>query len=252
MGAFSALPLGRRPVRSRCLAVYRADARAVQALLPEALRPRLVGGYAIGAACYTRLGAPALFRRRASAAGGSQHLCYRFAVEREDGQAATWVARRETSSWLEARCGAKLLGGEYARTTFEVEEDAFALEIRVADERGEAFYLRGETAPAARGSLFATPQALEAFLGESRGVRPYDVFAPEADELDLGEHFAPEPLCVFETRAAFFRAAPFEPGKVELDSAWRIVSRRTQPVVERRKVFRVLPGPSSSPALPTA
>lgn len=252
MGAFSALPLGRRPVHARCLVVYRADPRAVLPILPGSLRPRLFAGHAIAAACYTRLGAPALFRRRrAPAPGGSEHLAYRIAVELEDGRAATWIARRETSSWLEARCGARLCGGEYARSTFQLREDAFALELSVSGAHGESFYLRGEVAAEARGSLFPSPQALEAFLGEARGVRPYDVFAPEADELDLAEHFAPEPLCVFEARADYFRSAPFAPGTIELDSAWRIVSRRTVPVVERRRVFRELPGTSSSPALPT-
>ena len=257
MGAFPALLLGRRPVRCRCLVVYRVDPRAVERLLPEKLRVRSMLGRAIVTACYTRLGTPALFarqslfRRREGAGAGSDHLAYRFAVEREDGSAATWIARRETSSWLEARCGAKLLGGEYGRSAFQVKEDAFGIELAVGSERGETFYLRAETAPATNGSLFPSAQALEAFLGADQPVRPYDVFAPEADELDLAEHFAPTPLAVFEARAAFLSAEPFAPGAAELDSAWRIVSRRMTPVPSLRPAFRVLPDPGSSPAMPT-
>jgi hypothetical protein len=211
-----------------------------------------VQGFAIGAACYTRLGAQRLFRRSEGHAGGSDHLSYRFAAQREDGVEATWIARRETSSWLEARCGSKLLRREVGRSSFRLKEDAFALELAVEGERGEEFYLRGEAAGAAPNALFASAQALESFLGEDRLVRPHDLFAPEADELDLAGQFAPEPLAVFEARSAFFAAGPFARQRAELDSAWRLVTRRLVGVVQRRPAFRVLPDSGSSvPALPS-
>jgi len=253
MGAFPALPLGRRPVLSRILVVYRLDPElASRALLPEGLEPRIAHGHAIVAACYTRLGASRLFRRRdAEPAGGSDHLAYRVAVRQENGAEATWIARRETSSWLEARCGAKFSRGEYGRSAFRMLEDAFAVELTVEGEHGEEFYLRGETAPACARSLFACGQALEDFLGEDRPVRPYDVFAPEADELDLAQHFAPEPLSVFEARSAFLSGGALASGAV-LDSAWRIVSRRLATSPGRRPAFQLMPEPRSSPsALPT-
>ena len=248
MGGFPALPLGRRPVRTRLLAVYRFDPALTAGLLPADLAPRLLQGYAVGVACYTRLGAVRLFPGRE---GGSDHLAYRFAVRTEDGHEATWIARRETSSWLEARCGSKFLRGEYGRSAFRVKEDAFAIELAVEGERGEEFYLRGEAAGAVSNALFANGSALESFLGDERHVRPYDVFAPEADQLDLAEHFAPEPLAVFEARSAFFAEGPFARGGIELDSAWRIVSRRLAGAA-RRRAFRVLPEPGSpAPVLPT-
>lgn len=253
MGAFPALPLGRRPILSRLLVVYRLDPElACRALLPEGHEPRLVQGHAIVAACYTRLGPKWIFRRRESEPTvGSEHLAYRIGVRRADGSEATWIARRETSSWLEARCGAKLLGREYGRSAFRIHEDAFAVELTVEGEHGEEFYLRGETAPSCARSLFAGPQALEEFLGEDRPVRPYDVFAPEADELDLARHFAPEPLAVFEARSAFLSGGALANGAV-LDSAWRIVTRRLALDSGRRPAFRLIPEPRSSPsALPT-
>lgn len=249
MAAFPALTLGRRPVQSRLLVVYRLEAGLVSELLPSGLVPRLVQSYAVGAVCYTRLGRTPFFARRTS---GSDHLAYRFAVRRDDGVEGTWIARRETSSWLEARCGSKLLRGEYGRSAFRVKEDAFAIELAVEGERGEEFYLRGEAAGASANALFATPQALEGFLGCDRLLKPYDVFAPEADELDLAAHFAPEPLAVFEARSAFFGEAPFTPGASELDSAWRIVTRRLVGAPARRANFRVLPEPgASAQAFPT-
>jgi hypothetical protein len=247
MGAFPALPLGRRPIRCRLLAVYRLDPGQVQELLPAGLAPRLLHGRAIGTACYTRLGGGTFFRGRT---GGSDHLAYRFAVQREDGVEAAWIARRETSSWLEARCGSKLLRGEYGRSAFRVKEDAFTIELAVEGERGEEFYLRGEATGAAPNSLFGSAQGLEGFLGGDRLVRPYDVFAPEADELDLAEHFAPEPLAVFEARSAFFSEGPFAGGAAEIDSAWRIVTRRLAGAAERRATFRVLPQGGTAPVMP--
>ncbi len=249
MGAFPAIPLGRRPVRCRLLVVYRFDPALAAGFFPANLAPRLIQGHAIGAACYTRLGAARLFPGRAR---GSDHLAYRFAVRREDGTEATWIARRETSSWLEARCGSKFLRGEYGRSAFRRKEDAFAIELAVEGERGEEFYLRGEAAGGPGNALFENGPALASFLGENRPVRPYDVFAPEADELDLAQHFAPEPLAVFEARSAFFSEAPFARGSVELDSAWRIVSRRLEGAPARRAPFRVLPDSgAAASALPT-
>jgi hypothetical protein len=252
MGAFPALPLGRRPIRCRCLVVYRLSPGAVRELLPPGLQPRTLQGFAIGTACFTRLGPAPLFRLHERRGGGSDHLSYRIAVQRENGSEATWIARRETSSWLEARCGSKLRRGDYGRSSFRVKEDAFAIELEVEGEHGEAFYLRGEAAGAVPNALFASSQALESFLGEERLIQPYDLFAPEADELDLAEHFAPEPLAVFEARAGFFAEGPFARERAELDSAWRIVNRRLVGVAERRPSFRVLPDSGSSiPALPT-
>jgi hypothetical protein len=218
---------------------------------PQGLEPRLPQGFAIAAACYTRPGpSPLPPERAARRRHGSPS--YRFAVRREDGADATWIARRATSSWLEAHCGSRFLRGEYGRSTFRRKEDAFAIELSVEGERGEEFYLRGETAGAVQGSLFCSPQALESFLSEDRAVRPYDLFAPEADELDLADHFAPEPLAVFEARSSFFAEGPFARESAELDSAWRIVNRRLVGLTQRRPVFRVLPDSGTSiPALPS-
>jgi len=252
MGAFTALPLGRRPIRSRILVLYRMPPRILEPILPRGLHPRLLSGLAIASACYTRLGAPRLLRGRAA---DSEHLAYRFAVQREEKEGwrdSTWIARRETSSWLEARCGAKLLRGVYGRAAFQVQEDVFSVELSVRGERGEEFYLRGEAAGAVANSLFPSAQSLQEFLGDEGPVKPYDVFAPEADTLDAEQNFAPEPLTVFEARSAYFSDAErFPSGAVELDSAWRLVSRRLA-VVPERTLFRprLEPG-ASSPALPS-
>jgi hypothetical protein len=228
-------------VRSRVLAIYRLEPDWLEALLPSGLEPRLNQGYAIGAVCYTRLGAPRLFRSRTRA---SDHLAYRFAVTDAKGNDATWVARRETSSWFEATCGARLLRGEYGRSSFQVTEDAQGIELAVQGEHGVDFYLRGENSGAGSGSLFSCAQDLDEFLGTRCAVRPHDLLAPEADALELTRHVTSEPLVVFESRSPFLDAG-------QLDSAWRIVRHKLALQPRRRQSFRVLPGQGSSvPALP--
>ena len=236
MASFGPLPLGRRRIQARVLVLYRVRPERLAALLPTGLAPRLLRGCAVAAACYTRL-EPVLPGTRAQ---GSEHLAYRFAAARPDGTAAGFVARRATSSWLEARCS-RLLRGTQGRASFACSADPFALELCVRGTEGEEFYLRGESAPAPSDALFAHPQALIEFLGAEEDVRPHDLFAPEADQLDLADGFAPEPLCAFETRSRFLSSAPFAPSEVEFDSAWRLVTRRLARSPARRASFRVLP-----------
>jgi len=252
MGGFRSLALGHRPIRCRILAVYHADPGVVLPLLPKGCEPRLSAGRAVAVACYTRLGGARLLRGRTV---GTDHLAYRIAIERperSDRREGTWIVRRETSSWLEARCGAKLLRGEYGRATFRLCESPFGIELSVEGEEasGESFYLRAEASGMPRGSLFPTAAALEEFLGHQGDVRPLDVFAPEADWIDPGESFVPEPLAVFEERSSFFGdARVFPPRSVVLDSAWRLVTRRLALAEEpSRRVRMVLAPGQSSPA----
>ena len=111
MGAFSALPLGRRPIKCRFLVVYRLDPRALAELLPAALEPRLIQGYAIATACYTRLGATPLFRGRDA---GSDHLSYRFAVQRPDvGRRDHEAPRRRAHGVEQGGQRARAAGGDF-------------------------------------------------------------------------------------------------------------------------------------------
>jgi hypothetical protein len=255
MGAFPSLKIGRRPIRCRVLVLYRVDPSVLQRMLPAGTRPRTVQGSAVGEACYTRLGPSRFLRGRLSSP--SDHLTYRFGLEREGKGgpvAVTWVVRRETSSWLEARCGEKLLRGEYGRSEFRVREDQFGLELAVTSARGEEFRLRAEAPGKLGESLFPSPQALESYFAEHGEIEPSDVFAPEADDLDLERCFAPEPLSVFEARSLFFDDRSVFAGSAVLDSAWRVVEKRTDLVPERsaaRLKGMLAPG-TSSPALPTA
>jgi hypothetical protein len=234
MGVLNPLRIGPRPVRTRVLVLYRADPAALEPLLPKGMQPRLWRGCGIVGLCYTRLGALGgrFWPQRLGAS--SDHLAYRIAVdleERSGVQAGTWVPLRETSSWLRARYGGKLQRGDYRRAEFQVELDPFGLRLLVTSGDHEDLYLRAEVAPDQHGSIFATPRSAEEFLVATRGVRPVDVIAPEADDIELAlGSSAPEPLRVFELRSDYL-ADPtvFPPGALALDSAFRLVSKRFAP-----------------------
>ena len=229
---------------------YRVEPRAARTLLPAGLRPRTLQGSAVGLLCYSRLGS---LRSRFLPHQGSttDHIAVRFAVEDEAGTPrGSWVVRRETSSRLGARFGEHILRWHHGRASFEVEEDAFGCKLRVESERGEELLLRAENAPRSNGVLFPSPKSLEVYLDECGTVRPPDVFAPEADGFVSGSRWAPEPLTVLELRSSYFdEDRLIEHPNVTLDSAWRLVERRTNPLAVRVLGRKLTPRPDAS-ALP--
>lgn len=243
------LPFARKPVRSRILVLFSVDPAVLAPLLPEGTEPRLHSGCGVAALCFTRLGAPRLF----AGALASDHLALRFAVTRRARAApepATWIPWRGTSSRFEAGCGARLLRGAFLHTRFDVREDPFGIELTARAHDGEILHLRaGATQPDGRG-LFPGPEDLERFLGEQGPVEPHDPFAVEADRVEPGEGFRPEPLSVFE-----LRLEPFVLDRELLlfDSAWRLVrtSALRLPREGMRRRARPVAGGGPAESLPT-
>lgn len=238
------LYLGRRPVHGRVLVLYRVDPSVAAQSLPAGMRPHLVGGVAVGTVCYTRLGSlRSRFLPRPRQGADSDHLAYRFAVDVQDAagpHVASWVVRRETSSRLAARWNS--VG---RRSRFSLVEDAARIELRVENAEGEELYLRAQVGDRGAGSLFATARAVEAFLDECADVRPHD--ALDADRVDT-RSMAAEALAVSEVRSVYFGdERRFPRGTIELDSAWRLVARRVEPV-RARAGFGLRQG-ESSPAM---
>ncbi|MEW6073307.1 MAG: hypothetical protein AB1726_12045 [Planctomycetota bacterium] len=256
MGTLPPLRLGRRPVGCRLLLLYRLDPAAAQALLPPSCQPVLERGFAIAGLCYTRLDT-AKSRWLPRRGSPSEHLAVRLAVEfagKRRSERGTWILRRQTSSWIEARCGDKLLRREYERAEFALGEDPLDIALDVTCGGREELHLRAHAADLLPGSLFTGPRHVEEFLAATETARPPDVFAPEADELDLRAGTAAvEPLAVLEARSAFF-AAPerFPAGAAELDCSVRLVQRRLVGVREtaplRRRDAVIDPG-GTAPAL---
>ncbi len=259
MGTLSPLRLGRRPIGCRVLVLYRVDPTAAQELLPTNCRPVLVGERAIVGLCYTKLGSIRSRWLPGRLGSPSEHLAVRIPAEfngKKDHEPGTWILRRQTSSWIEARCGDKLFRGEYERATFSLEERANGMTIDVHRGEREELHLRAETSDALAGSVFANPRRLDEFLAETQAVRPHDVFAPEADDLELHTGcVTSEPLSVLELRSAFFDSHNrFPDDAAQLDSAVRLVTRRLLGVREQAKTRRrdtIIDAGGTTPALPT-
>jgi len=237
MGGFPLI--GNRPVRSRVLVLYRVDPGVAAGLLPAGMRPRLHHDQAVGLICFTRLGS---LRSRFLPTRGamSDHLDYRFAVER-DGTEKSWVLHRETSSWLGGRLGERIVRGKYVRSRFEIQEGTFELELRVESERGEELYLRAEACGTSPAKLVPTPHDLERYLMACGAAEPHDVLAPEVDRIDAQDGFAPQPLSIFELRSSFFENRQLFPsGTATVDGAWKLVNTRLERTPERASAVPAL------------
>ncbi|HXT52418.1 MAG TPA: DUF2071 domain-containing protein, partial [Thermoanaerobaculia bacterium] len=94
------IPVIRGVIERRILVNFRVDPAALAAVLPEPLRPKLVGGYGIGGICLIRLRdirprlVPKAFGIR------SDNAAHRIAVEWPGGGEGVYVPRRDTNSRL--------------------------------------------------------------------------------------------------------------------------------------------------------
>lgn len=253
MARIARIRMGRRGVACRMIALFRASQADVAALLPSGMQPHLVRGKAIASLCYTRL---ATLRSRwlpAHPGTPTDHLALRIAAERGDGL-VSFVLRRDTSSWFEARCE-KLTRANYHHSHFDLDHDRAQLRLRVSSDDGEELLLEGTAGPSsfARDSIFGSARAAEGFLRSTRRAVPSDTFAPEADRLHSRSDAAVETLEVSTLRAhRLERLCPGTPHAFELDCALRFVT--TQLLPERAPALEAArgePGPASTfqPAL---
>ena len=112
-------------VERRLLVNYRIDPAVVAPLLPAGLRPQTVNGWAVGGICAIRLGS--LRPRRLPAMFGltSEGCAHRFAVEWDGGgdlHRGVFIARRESSSVINALAGDRLFPGRHDLARFDVAE----------------------------------------------------------------------------------------------------------------------------------
>jgi hypothetical protein len=253
MGASKASRLTNRAIRSRVLVFYRVEPAVLATLLPAGVRPRIRAGCGVASLCYTRLG-PVQSRWLPRGFGSvTDHLAYRLCAWFDD-EPGSFVVRRETSSWLGARCGEKLLRNDHRRARFAVDESAFGFNLRVVHEERAELLLRTELAGTSCSTLFGTVHDLERWLEDESIVRPHDVIMPEADAvLPGGATFAPEPLSIFELRSSFFDDLRLFPrGAAVCDSAYRLTALRSQSDASRA---RARPGLAlehgASPVMPS-
>nr|MDT0665170.1 DUF2071 domain-containing protein [Micromonospora sp. DSM 115978] len=119
-------------VERRLLVNYRLEPDTVAALLPQSLRPHLVGGWAVAGICLIRLG-----RARPSWLPGafglrSENAAHRIAVE-WDGErgpvTGVYVPRRDSGSAVNVLVGGTFTAVRQHRATFEVHETEQSLHV---------------------------------------------------------------------------------------------------------------------------
>lgn len=229
-----------RTFLSRCLVYWRAEPRAVRALLPEGLEPAVQRGQSLVGVCWTRyLGIPGRFLpRRMTRAWDDLAFCA--PVERRRDRAESdhgvWVLRRATSSRLAARIAGRLLGGDCERARFDVRETPGALELEVAGAE-DALALSFAAEPGElESAVFLSPREVEQYLRRSGALEPKNPLVPGAPELtSVGGRWAVEPLRVRRVACPFFEDEQrFPHGVLALDSAFRLV--RTASVRARAPV----------------
>jgi len=234
------LPHLRRRIERRCLALYRADPAAVARHLPDGTEPTTVQGYALVAACFTRLARPEPIWLPHALSGGRDELAYVFLTS-TGGSRAAWTPFRRSSSRIRTRWPGRAAGCELRHSFFELDESAGGVELRVTSKDGEDLYLRAESAGGhdLLGSLFPSAREAEAFLDACRAdlVPGGGELADPEEAETAGGRWAVDALTVFELRCrAFDDSELFPHGTIRPDCALRWIRRlpARRPAVELR------------------
>ncbi|GGS37888.1 hypothetical protein Snoj_28770 [Streptomyces nojiriensis] len=165
-------------IERRLLVNYRVAPEAAARLLPDALRPQLVNGYAVAGICLLRLGSVRPTWAPAAVGVRSENVAHRIAVE-WDGPAGVetgvYIPRRDTASRLNAWAGGRLFPGEHGRADFEVDETPDRMRVALATRDGDTQVdVTVELSDELRGSeLFADlAEASLFFQHGSKGLSP--------------------------------------------------------------------------------
>jgi hypothetical protein len=220
------VPILRGVIDRRMLVNYRVRPEALERLLPEPFRPRLVQGFGMAGVCLIRL--KQIRPRFVPAALGisSENAAHRIAVEWDDGgqtHQGVYIPRRDTSSRLNALVGGRLFPGVHHHARFEVAEraDAYRLALR-SDDGQTRLSVRARLAPTLPpGSVFRSlREASEFFREGSVGFSP-GLSAGHFDGLELRTvDWRMEPLAVEAVESSFFDDQSIFPrGAAEFDCA---------------------------------
>src|SRR6266850_249514 len=133
------LPVIRGVIDRRILVNYRVDPHALAAILPTPFRPQVVRGFGMAGICLIRLREvrPQGFPRWLGLA--SENVAHRVAVEWDDGDqlhSGVYVARRDTSSRLNALAGGRIFPGLHHHSTFRVRESDTSFDVALDSDDG--------------------------------------------------------------------------------------------------------------------
>lgn len=213
-------------IARRVLLNYRINPDVLQRALPAPFRPKLYRDRGIGGVCMIRFKElrpqfiPSWFGMR------SENAAHRIAVEwDEDGvqREGVFIPRRDTNSWFNKTFGGRVFPGIFNRSTFEVDESAARVAVRIIRRDGgeEVAFAGCVTRKLPQSSLFPSLDEAAGFF--SLGATGYSATRQEGHYhgMDLKcLTWSIEPLDVEYARSSFFGdSTRFPAGSVELDCA---------------------------------
>jgi len=217
--------------RSRVIIQCRMHPDAIAAHLPSRMRPLVLRGSGLCFLTYRRMRvSPGLLHGPSGET--VDHLSFRVAVEFGSSvstKTGAWVMRRESSSWLESRCGGALQRGVYRQAEFHLKDEPHRMCLHAEADDALTLEFDLEACDGLKGSVFASTREAMRHLVATAGVRPRNRLVPSADRLGIENgRVEAEPMKVLSLRSAFLDdPVLFPPGSVELDSAFRLVPVRT-------------------------
>ncbi len=214
-------------IRRRILVNFRVNPEVMQRQLPQAFRPKLLGGWAVAGICLIRLEELRPSFLPFATGLSSENAAHRVAVCWTDGEGVSregvYIPRRDSNSFFNHLVGGRLFPGEHHRAVFRVHDggDDIDFEMRSAD--GEvAVDVRGRCdrgLPAS--SKFSSVEAASEFF--QKGSLGYSETA-KRDQLEgltlVTKSWSVQPLAVTHVHSSYFSDAKrFPPGSVEFDCA---------------------------------
>lgn len=133
------LPTIQGLIKRRILVNFRADAQAVQRILPVGFRPKLHNGQAVAGICLIRLEHVRPMHTPAFVGIKSENAAHRIAVEWDENgvtREGVFIPRRDTDSTLNALAGGRLFPGEHNRADFNISEDDEGIDLSMRSRDG--------------------------------------------------------------------------------------------------------------------
>ena len=220
------LPAVRGTIERRILVNYVVDPEALQNILPDKFRPKLVGDVGVAGICLIRLGGMRPAGIPLPVGPSSENAAHRIAVEWTEGNTireGVFIPRRDTSSRLNTLIGGRLFPGIHHHARFRVEEthDTYKVSLR-SDDGTVSVAVEGRiTTSLPPSSVFRSVKQSSAFFeGGSVGYSA----TPSANRLDGLEletkQWEVTPLHVNHVHSSFFEDAnKFPPGSAHFDHA---------------------------------
>lgn len=220
------LPVIAGRIARRILVNYRVDPVVMSQVVPAPFRPRIVRGYAVAGICLIRLDQIRPQGWPIWLGVASENAAHRVAVEWDDlggTHTGVYIARRDSSSWLNVLVGGRLFPGAHGHARFRAAEVEGRLRWEVHNARGLSIRIAGRISPTIPGnSVFRSVEEASQFLRE--GSEGYSVTATPGryDGLELRtetwklEAFAPDEV----TSSYFEDERLFPAGSATFDSAF--------------------------------